>query len=560
MSILKVIKECFSLLGKQRIRFVSYYIVRIVSVALSVLPAYITSRIIAEIGSGVPELLISFTAGLVLIYVFLSIIDMAVFFTRLHVEKESRTALKKALLESTFLSFPRICRSYNSSKLTESLYYDANNVVGLLFSCADICVSALITVALAYLLVSINPILFLILLGITAVTMLISSLRTKELKKKNVTVREETDVHFKLARDILKNAKSIYLSDSIGFYLGKYNDNIDSVKRETVRRDRAVCGIGYLSSIMEHIWVIAFFFMSISLVSRNAMSTISFLLFYSFSKQFTSGCFGFISSVAGLQQTIVSVERVLSAKRGMDENKMEGSRQEEFPEVVHSVKFANLSFAYDESYRLCIYEIDIPANSCNLLIGKNGAGKTTILNLLCGVLTPDSGDIFINKIKIQNIGIDNLRKSISHFSQDDVLLDFSIRDNILSFRGGEQVAHEALCDICSELEILDDIMELEHGFDTLLSEAKSLSYGQKRKILLARTFLKPSQILLFDEPLEGLDAQSKRAIVRQINHLVGKKTVFIATHEPEMFPYCDNVLHLQSDSEQLVTASVCKTE
>jgi len=543
MRIQSIAKRCYKLLGEQKRRFIVVCILKVIIIAISIIPAYLTSEIIARFKSSEIGYLISCTVGLIIVYTFISLTEIAVSLCRQHLEKESRTAIKKTFLKRIFEFHPRVSRTNDTSKLTETLYSDVNNVVVFLFLCADIITSFLVVLVLVYLLVTINAGLFSVLLLFITTTVTVSLYLSKKLKLKNYLLREKTDVHFKLIRDIIKNTKSIYASDSISFYLNEYDCNLDSVKRDTVKRDRMAWWIGYLGSINEKAWTITFFLLCFRLVSTDSMSAIAFLLFFSFSRQFSSEITKLVTSYAGMQQAIISVERALNILDSAS-NCNEQTLTASFPKDFLLIKTENLSFSYEEKPVFSDIFLSIPANTCTTVIGKNGAGKTTLLCILGGLLAPCSGKVMIDDINLEGINLASTRKAMTFFLHDDILLDFTVRENMLSFQGSEYITNDDLYQVCSDLNITNDIMALEYGFDTLLSEARTLSYGQKRKILLARALLKPSQIVFFDEPLVGLDVETQMVVINQIKQLIGKKTVFISTHEPEVFPFSDFVIQL----------------
>lgn len=214
---------------------------------------------------------------------------------------------------------------------------------------------------------------------------------------------------------------------------------------------------------------------------------------------------------------------------------------------IYICNIHNNGMAYDKSLKL-LAEVEraslVNLNELSSIIGKNGSGKTTLLNILAALNITSKGNIYFNDISINDIAYESMQESITYYTQDDILFDQSIKDNILSFKNGNEVSSEALQDICMRLGILDDIFNLDDGFDTLLSEYKTLSLGQKKKLLFARAFLKPSQVLLLDEPLSGLDKLSQGIVLNMIEELKGKKTIIIATHRPELFSFCDKMINI----------------
>ena len=206
------------------------------------------------------------------------------------------------------------------------------------------------------------------------------------------------------------------------------------------------------------------------------------------------------------------------------------------PSALQTVELKALSYSYPDSDKEIIHSFSRTLHSgLVLLVGKNGSGKTTLLNLISGHLIPCSGDILLDGRSIREYSGDSLRKNTAYLTQNSLLFDMSIRDNLLSFSTAGQITEERMKEICSLVGILDDILLLPNGFDTMVSELRGFSVGQQKKLLLARTFLMPSAIVLLDEPLSGVDAASQKLIASYIEELAKEKPVFVSTHKPEQF-------------------------
>ena len=214
-------------------------------------------------------------------------------------------------------------------------------------------------------------------------------------------------------------------------------------------------------------------------------------------------------------------------------------------QVIQKISICNVSFAYGGGVNVFTdLSVAFEAGRSYALVGSNGSGKTTLLQLVGGILRPDNGVVMYDDVSLENISYQSIQKCISFYTQDDVVYDMSIRDNLLLFDGGNDIPMATVEALCAILGILDDIQSLPCGFDIMLSEMRNLSFGQTRKIVMMRVFLKPAKVYLFDEPLAGIDVRAQSDIASAIAELSNDKIVVIATHRPERFAFVNETVLL----------------
>ena len=178
--------------------------------------------------------------------------------------------------------------------------------------------------------------------------------------------------------------------------------------------------------------------------------------------------------------------------------------------IKSEIKFTNVNFKYDTTKEKAIKDVslDINGNTMVAFVGHSGAGKSTIINLLPRFYDPQSGTIAIDGQDIRKVSLMSLRKNISMVSQDVILFDDTIRNNITY--ANNNASDEALISACKFAAADEFIKKLPDGYDTLIGEnGIRLSGGQKQRISIARAILKESPIILLDEATSSLDAESE---------------------------------------------------
>ena len=179
------------------------------------------------------------------------------------------------------------------------------------------------------------------------------------------------------------------------------------------------------------------------------------------------------------------------------------------------------------------------------LVGHSGAGKSTIINLLPRFYDPQEGSISIDNQQINEINLNSLRKNISLVSQDVILFDDTIKNNISYANPG--ASNENIEEACKNAAAIEFIEKLPKKFDTMVGEnGVRLSGGQKQRISIARAILKKSPIILLDEATSSLDADSEEIVQKAINNLTKNKTTIVIAHRLSTIHNADKVFVLKN--------------
>ena len=211
------------------------------------------------------------------------------------------------------------------------------------------------------------------------------------------------------------------------------------------------------------------------------------------------------------------------------------------------IKFDNVSFKYETTQDKAVNNINITIDGGKIsaLVGKSGAGKSTIINLLPRFYDPQDGKIFIDDQNIKKINLHSLRKNISLVSQDVVLFDDSIRNNIAyADASATQNDIEEACKFAAADEFIN---KLPNKYETIVGEnGVRLSGGQKQRISIARAILKKSSIILLDEATSSLDTESERVVQNAINNLIKGRTSIVIAHRMSTIHNADKIFVLKN--------------
>ncbi len=210
-----------------------------------------------------------------------------------------------------------------------------------------------------------------------------------------------------------------------------------------------------------------------------------------------------------------------------------------------SIELHNVTLFLNNKLVLKEISINFEPTLINGIMGCNGSGKTTILNLINRVYSIDSGIIKVSNQNIDDIKYHSLQENFAFVKQNPVLFDLSLIDNILLFDGSEKITQEELKNACEAVNLLDDINKMPYGFSTEFNDQNKLSVGQTQKLQIARMLLMNRPIILIDEATVNLDENSKEKIYNLFRDLSKSKTIILATNSDKDKLLCDNINYLK---------------
>ena len=216
----------------------------------------------------------------------------------------------------------------------------------------------------------------------------------------------------------------------------------------------------------------------------------------------------------------------------IDEPSEEDKGTKQLERATGAVSFKHVSHTYEGSDKPAVedFTLEVKPGEMIALVGSSGSGKTTLINLIPRFWTMTSGDILFDGISQKDLTLESLRKQISLVSQDVILFDDTIGNNI-AYGVRDKVTEEDIRKAAEAAYLLPFIESLPDGFNTRVGEAGAkLSGGQRQRISIARALLKNAPILLLDEATSALDTESEKYIQASLDKLMVGRTSFVVAH------------------------------
>lgn len=219
----------------------------------------------------------------------------------------------------------------------------------------------------------------------------------------------------------------------------------------------------------------------------------------------------------------------------------------ELDRVKGALRFENVGFAYPESDKKAVegFSLDVKPGEVIALVGASGSGKSTLVHMIPRFWAATEGEIYFDGIPQTEVTLASLRRQIALVSQDVVLFDGTIAENI-AYGCRENVSEGDILKAAEAAALTDLLKKLPDGINTQVGAAGSLfSGGQKQRISIARAFLKNAPILLLDEATSALDTESERHIQQSLNTLMKGRTTFVVAHRLSTITGADRIVAMR---------------
>ncbi|MEM8908673.1 MAG: ABC transporter transmembrane domain-containing protein [Bacteroidota bacterium] len=256
-------------------------------------------------------------------------------------------------------------------------------------------------------------------------------------------------------------------------------------------------------------------------------------------KSFSSAFFNIQKGMAAVDR----VEQILQAP----EHITSPAQPVELVQFGRAIEYRKVSFAYNDREGKVLDQIDltIPAGKILALVGPSGAGKSTFVDLLPRFYEVSTGGIFIDGVDIKSFRLKDLRSLMGIVSQDAILFNDTIYNNIVF--GLEQVSEAEVIEAAKVANAHEFIMATEQGYQTIVGDrGTKLSGGQRQRITIARAVLKNPPILILDEATSALDSESERLVQAALIQLMQNRTAIVIAHRLSTIQHADEIIVLES--------------
>lgn len=522
------LKKTWKYIKSAKMNLVGYGAVSISEAIISAILPLLSAKVILNITNGVINQLV--ISALVVFFIEIILYVMYYFksfFYRRIYQKTLINIQKSLAKEILNLEIAEIDKN-SSGLFIDRLNKDTQDIAGL-FMEYTYWISYIITnVGVLFTVFVLNKYLF--------VYALISSIVVFIINRKRITKQYEVQKELKvlqesktgLTSELVRGIRDIKVLNANNTILKQINEKIE----ETTKKEVKIINIRNLYNYIENntraISDLGFIIIGCFLYNKTLLTIPTFVIIYNYQSKIKNLLTGMVQLSEYNKKFSVSANRVFEVIDNV-KFKKEKFGNVEIKKLDGNIIFENVSFGYDKTKIINDMSFEIKPNERVAFVGKSGAGKTTIFNLITRLYKSNKGKILLDGNNINDLTCSTIRDNMSIITQNPYIFNFSIKENLLMAK--ENATMKEIREACKMACIDDYIMSLPDKYNTMVGEnGVILSGGQKQRIAIARALLMKTEIILFDEATSALDNETQSKIQEAINNLKGEYTILIVAH------------------------------
>lgn len=392
----------------------------------------------------------------------------------------------------------------------------------------------------------INRQVFLYYLLVSIILTVLYNEKTKKKGKKDEEFRNQTENVSGLVSELVRGVRDIKMLNAKNSFITKLDENITNQNQKRFEMAKVNMIYTYIIDTLKTIFEFILVVLLMYLVNNNTITIPIAIALFNYKSGIMKLVMEHVSAFLDQAKDFnISCERVFSI---IDNNTFEKEKfgKRHLDSVNGNFEFKNITFSYDGKKDV-LKDLNFKINSGEMVgfVGKSGAGKTTIFNLLCKMYDVQAGNVFIDNIDIKELDEDSIRGNITIISQNPYIFNLSIRDNLKLVK--EDLTDEEMFEAC-KLACLNEFIEnLPNKYDTIVGEAGVvLSGGQKQRLAIARALIQKTKIILFDEATSALDNETQAEIQKAISNLKNEYTILIIAHRLTTIVNCNRIMVLEA--------------
>lgn len=366
----------------------------------------------------------------------------------------------------------------------------------------------------------------------------------KSLRRKSLKVQKEQGQFISLVDETLSGMKILKIFNAEKKFFKKFTDSTNrfyKFSNSVLNRKNLASPLSEflgISSIAGVLW-----FGGIMVLKENSLDASAFIVYLGLAYNILTPAKSLSRATYKVKKASAAAERIFHI---IDNETMvvEDKNAQNIESFSSGIEINNITFSYEDEIVVDGLNLKIPKGKSFALVGQSGSGKSTLANLICRFYDVNSGSINVDGINIKNLKKDALRNLIGLVTQDSILFNDSIKNNLLIAK--PEATNEEIIDCLKVANAWEFVSKMPEQIDSNIGDSgNKLSGGQKQRLSIARAVLKNPPILVLDEATSALDSESEKLVQNALENLMKNKTSLVIAHRLSTIQKADKIIVLE---------------
>jgi len=366
----------------------------------------------------------------------------------------------------------------------------------------------------------------------------------KSLRRKSLKVQKEQGQFISLVDETLSGMKILKIFNAEKKFFKKFTDSTNrfyKFSNSVLNRKNLASPLSEflgISSIAGVLW-----FGGIMVLKENSLDASAFIVYLGLAYNILTPAKSLSRATYKVKKASAAAERIFHI---IDNETMvvEDKNAQNIESFSSGIEINNITFSYEDEIVVDSLNLKIPKGKSFALVGQSGSGKSTLANLICRFYDVNSGSINVDGINIKNLKKDALRNLIGLVTQDSILFNDSIKNNLLI--GKPEATNEEIIECLKIANAWEFVSKMPEQIDSNIGDSgNKLSGGQKQRLSIARAVLKNPPILVLDEATSALDSESEKLVQNALDNLMKNKTSLVIAHRLSKIQKADKIIVLE---------------